>query len=278
MHTPAPCSTLIVSTMLVALSLFAACKASPGAQAELDRIRGDRTAALDAAAQTREELVQAETRAAELAGDLAAADRDAAELATAAAREAELEADLADAQRGTAEERALWMSEVQALRDRVGVLSTEIAGGAESRAAWTTEAAVLAERIAGLIGQVSTLTSAAEALEREEGIVKSRDTGEQVSFWMTLLGTIAGGGAVGKILSKFGPSRGTAALDKVRAELQALQAAAAAFQNSPSRGATQAAVLAEKIAQLEGMLAAFSGGLQTPPTLPPPATPAGATG
>lgn len=157
-------------------------------------------------------------------------------------------------------------------------LLDETEGTADERAAWQIDAAVLAERLGNLQAKVATLTASANNLDTQEKLVRSRDRGEQTGFWLNLIGTIAGGGALGKLLSKFGPSRGAQELDKVRVEMSAIEAAAKVFASSPSRGAAEVGRIGEKIAQIEGIIAAFSGGLTTPPVLPtppPPPTPAG---
>lgn len=277
MHKP-----ILLAVIAGTLFVFAACKLSPTAQAEIEQIREDRAAALEQAADARAELATSEARALGLAADLAAADRDAAELAAAEARAAELEADLGDATRGTAEERALWQAEVQGLRDRVAALSGSVADSAADRAAWTTEAAILTERIANLDRQLETLTSAADNLEEQERLVKAEDAGQQFGLWAQILGTVAGGGALGKLLGKFGPSRATDGLTRVQTEMAAIQAALATFENQPSRASGEVSRMREKLGHLEGLLGAFKGALpigpigspMSHPLPPPPGAPA----
>lgn len=116
---------------------------------------------------------------------------------------------------------------------------------------------------------IGAIDDAIDANEASEAATVARDKGEQARSWYELValvvGTVGGGGALGKLLQKFGPSRSAEAVTALQAELSALKMAMTAIENSPSRASEEVGELREKIAALEGLLAAFNAGYQTPP-------------
>lgn len=195
--------------------------------------------------------------------------------ACAASPEAQAALDLIREQRDAAAQEATdARTELHAAGQRVldleEILADQTSGTAEERAAWAAELAALVQTIGALGEKIDLLERVDRNLEDSERAVKAKDAGSQVSLWAQILGTVLGGGALGKLLGRFGPSRGSTELGKVQIELAALQAALRAFEATPSRASGQVSEIREKLGMLEGMLAAFKGGLERPLVPPPP--------
>lgn len=172
----------------------------------------------------------------------------------------QIDAELAAAQELRLEARA----ELEAARDRLAELEALIAGAAPDDPGLEgaeAEAAVLAQHVQELETALEGAKAEIEDLQTKRDETKAEDKGTQVAGWLELLGTLLGGGALGGVFSRLGPSRGRNEVQALREELAALKAGADAFAASPSRASGEVGRLAEKIARLEGLLAAFQTGL-----------------